>query len=282
MALMTVDEYKAKLNDGRVVYYRGELIKNVATDPNLSACVNTMAVDYEMAHDPKYRDLALVNDPELGEPVSRYYHKPQNADDLLKAHELIVTSTAISDGYIPLAHDIGSDALNAISITAHMMGNQDYIDRAENFRRYMKKDDIASCAAVTCVKGDRMLRPSDPEQIHPDYYVRMVDKNSKGITVRGAKVHITGAAYCQEIIAVPCRQMTEQDSDYSVAFAIPPNTKGITQIVRPFRSSLSSIEFPNDRPVRMHTDSLIIFYDVFIPWDRVFLCGEWIFAATIV
>ncbi len=282
MGLLTAEEYKEKLNDGRVVYYKGERVENVATDPNLKACVNTMAVDYEMAHDPKYRDLALVKDPELGDLVSRYYYKPQTAEDLLKAHELIVTSTAISDGYIPLAHDIGADALNAISITAHMMGNQDYIDRIEAFRRYLKKEDVACCAAVTCVKGDRMLRPSDPGQSHPDYYLRVVEKNSKGIVVRGAKVHITGAAYCHEIIAIPCRQMTEGDSDYAVAFATPPNTKGITQVCRPFRASLSPLEFPNDRPMRMHTDSLIIFDDVFIPWERVFLCGEWKFAATMV
>lgn len=282
MALMTAEEYKAKLDDGRIIYYKGERVGNVATDPNLSTCVNTMAVDYEMAHDPKYKGLALVDDPELGEPVSRYYHKPKTAEDLLKAYELIVTSTALADGYIPLAHDIGSDALNAISITAHVMGNQDYIDRAENFRRYMKKEDIASCAAVTCVKGDRMLRPSDTEQTHPDYYLRIVDKNDKGIIVRGAKIHITGAAYCQEIIALPCRQMTEQDSDYAVSFAIAPNTKGITQIARPFRSAISSIEFPNERPLRMHTDSLIIFDDVLVPWERVFLCGESKMAATMV
>ncbi len=282
MPLMTADEYKAKLDDGRVVYYKGERIKNVAKDPNLSACVNTMAVDYEMAHDPKYKDLALVEDPELGELVSRYYYKPKNADDLIKAYELIVTSTAISDGYIPLAHDIGADALNAISITAHLSGNQDYVDRIENFRKYMKREDVSACAAVTDVKGHRMLRPSDPAQLHPDYYVRVVDKNSKGIVVRGAKVHITGASYCQEILAIPCRQMVEQDADYAVAFAIQPNTKGITQVVRPFRSSLSPIEFPNNRPVRMHTDSLIVFDDVLIPWERVFLCGEWKLAATCV
>ncbi|MDQ1238006.1 MAG: 4-hydroxybutyryl-CoA dehydratase / vinylacetyl-CoA-Delta-isomerase [Thermodesulfobacteriota bacterium] len=282
MALLTAEQYKEKLNDGRVVYYKGERVTNVATDPNLRACVNTMAVDYEMAHDPKYHDLALVEDPDLGQLVSRYYHKPKDADDLLKAYELIVTSTAISDGYIPLAHDIGADALNAISITANIMGNQDYIDRIDEFRRYLKKEDIASCAAVTCVKGDRMLRPSDPGQLHPDYYVRVVDKNSKGIVVRGAKVHITGAAYCHEIIAIPCRQMIEADADYAVAFAIPPNTKGITQVCRPFRAALSPLEFPNERPMRMHTDSLIIFDDVLIPWERVFLCGEWKFAATMV
>ena len=67
-----------------------------------------------------------------------------------------------------------------------------------------------------------------------------------------------------------------------MAFAIPPNTKGITQVVRPFRSSVSPIEFPTNRPMRMHTDSLIVFDDVLIPWERVFLCGEWKHAATMV
>ena len=69
MALLTADQYKEKLNDGRVVYYKGERVTNVATDPNLRACVDTMAVDYEMAHDPKYKDLALVYDEELGEDI---------------------------------------------------------------------------------------------------------------------------------------------------------------------------------------------------------------------
>jgi 4-hydroxybutyryl-CoA dehydratase/vinylacetyl-CoA-Delta-isomerase len=124
MALKTAEQYKESLRDGRVVYYKGEKVADVTTHPDLSVCVNTMAIDYEMAEDPKYRELAVVDDPEFG-PISRYYHIPKNGDDLLKAHELIVTSTALSDGYIPLGHDIGADALNAIAITAHTMGNQD-------------------------------------------------------------------------------------------------------------------------------------------------------------
>ena len=95
-------------------------------------------------------------------------------------------------------------------------------------------------------------------------------------------MHITGAAYCNDIIAIPCRQMTEADADYAVAFAVPANTPGIRQVCRPFTSHISSLEFPNTRPLRVHTDSLIIFDDVFVPWERVFLCGGWKFAATMV
>lgn len=282
MGLMTAEQYLESLNDGRIVYYKGEKIENVAEHKDLGVCARTMAVDYEMAENPEYRDLAIVPDPDLDELVSRYYHKPKNADDLLKAHDLIVTSTALGDGMIPLAHDIGSDALNAFSITAAAIGNQDYIDRVDNFRKYLKKNDLATCAAVTDVKGDRMLRPSHPEQAHGDYYVRVVDKNNKGIVVRGAKMHITGAAYCNEILVVPCRAMSEADADYAVAFAIQPTAKGVTQICRPFKSKIDSLEFPVERPWYVHTDSLIVFDDVFVPWDRVFMCGEWRHAATMV
>ena len=282
MALMTAEKYLESLNDGRVVYYKGEKVENTAVHPDLGVCARTMAVDFEMAENPEYRDLALVEDPELGCLVSRYYYKPKTADDLLKAHDLIVTSTALADGVIPLAHDIGADALNAFSITALASGNKDYIDRVENFRTYLKKNDLTTCAAVTDVKGHRMLRPSDPGQTHPDYYLRVVEKNSKGIVVRGAKMHITGAAYCNEILAVPCRAMSEADSDYAIAFAVPANAEGLTQICRPFKSGYNSLEFPCERPWYIHTDSLIIFDDVLIPWDRVFLCGEWKLAASMV
>jgi 4-hydroxybutyryl-CoA dehydratase/vinylacetyl-CoA-Delta-isomerase len=281
MALKTPEQYKESLRDGRIVYYKGEKVEDVTTHPDLSVCVNTMAIDYEMAEDPKYRDLAVVDDPEFG-PISRYYYIPQRGEDLLKAHELIITSTNLSDGYIPLAHDIGADALNAIAITANMMGNKDYINRITDFRKYLQKNDIAICAGVTDVKGDRSLRPSDPKQTHPDFNIRVVKKDDQGITVKGAKIHITGAAYSNEVFIIPCRSLSEADKDYAVAFAIPVNTKGITQVCRPFRSHISPLEFPNHRPVRVHTDSFIIFDDVFVPWERVFLCGEWKFAATMV
>jgi 4-hydroxybutyryl-CoA dehydratase/vinylacetyl-CoA-Delta-isomerase len=282
MGLKTAQQYKDSLYDGRVVYYKGQRVENVAAHPDVSVCVDTMAVDYAMAERPEYRDLAVVHDAELGEEISRYYHLPKDGDDLLKQFDLIVAATRLGDGFIPLAHDIGADALNAVSITANTLDNKDYLARIENYRRYLKQNDLAVVAAVTDVKGDRMLRPSDPKQSHGDYYVHVVDRNDKGILVRGAKIHITGAAYANEFFVIPCRAMTEADADYAVAFAIPANTKGIRQVCRPFHAHITPLEFPNRRPVRVHTDSLIIFDDVFVPWERVFLCGEWKAAATMV
>jgi 4-hydroxybutyryl-CoA dehydratase/vinylacetyl-CoA-Delta-isomerase len=268
------------------VYYKGKKIGNVAEDPNFKACVETVAVDYHMAEDPQYKDLALVYDEELGEHISRYYYIPKNGEDLLKHLELVIKATELGDGYIPLAHDIGADALNAIAITARSLGDagKEYLERIEKYRKYLQKTDKCIVAGVTDVKGDRHLRPSDPKQAHPDFNLRVVERRSDGIVLRGAKVHITGAAYCHEFFVIPCRALGgPEDSDYAVAAAVPVNAKGIRQIVRPFRGRISDDEFPVGSELRrMHTDSLIVFDDVFVPWDRVFLCGEWKAAATCV
>ncbi len=282
MPLKTAEEYKNSLKDERVVYYKGQRVPDVTAHPDLSVCVDTMAIDYELAEDPEHRELAVVFDEELGEEINRYYYRPQNGEDLLKAFDLIVASTRMGDGFIPLAHDIGADALNAISITANVMGSSDYGERIEAYRTYLKKNDLAVVTAMTDVKGDRMLRPADPGQAHPDYYVHVVDRTDEGIIVRGAKVHITGAPYSNEVFVIPSRAMTEADADYAVAFAIPVNTPGIKMVCRPFTAHISPLEFPNSRPVRVHTDALIVFDDVLVPWERVFLCGEWQHAATLV
>ena len=282
MGLKTVEEYKKSIKDERVVYVDGEKIEDVTKNDMLKVGIETSSIDYAMTEMPEYRDLAVTADGETGESISRYYYTPKNAEDLFKRHELMVTGTRLGLCHVPFSKDIGSDALNAVKITAKAMGKPEYIERAESFRAYLSKNDLSMAGAVTCVKGDRSLRPSDPRQEHPDFYVRIVDKNPRGIIVRGAKAHITGAAYYNEILILPCRNMTEADKDYAVSFAIPANTKGLIQVPHPMHYRLGDSEFPVELPIRGHTDSLIIFDDIFVPWERVFMCGEWEHSMTLV
>ena len=117
MGLRSVKEYVESLRDGREVYVYGEKVDDVTTHPMLKVCIDT-AVDYEIAGNPQYRGLAVVNHPKTGEPISRHYYPPQNAEDLIKRHELIVTSTRLAGGMIPFTKDIGGDSMNAIMVTA--------------------------------------------------------------------------------------------------------------------------------------------------------------------
>ncbi len=281
MGLKTPEEFKESLRDGRVVYIDGEKVEDITTHPQLKVAVETAATDYVMAEMPEFRDLAVVVDEKTGEEYSRYFYRPQNGEDLLKRHELMLAASRLNCMTTPFAREM-IDSFNGCAVTAYTMGNKDYIERIEAYLDYLKKNDLSLAGAITDVKGDRSLRPSDPKQKHTDYYLRVVDRRKDGIVVRGAKAHITGAPYLNELIVMPCRNMTEGDADYAVAFATPVNAKGIIQIAHPFDYHRGASDFPLDMPIRSHTDSLIIFNDVFVPWERVFLCGEWQQAATAV
>jgi 4-hydroxybutyryl-CoA dehydratase / vinylacetyl-CoA-Delta-isomerase len=275
MGLMTEGQYKASLRDGRVVYLAGERVEDVTTHSILARCVETAAIDYRMTAMPEYQDLAVVANPQTGELINRYYHTAADGGDLLKKFDLMVAGSRATTWAQPLAHDIGADAMNAVAMTAGSSGIEKYVDRARKYHDFLTSTDASVAGAMTDVKGNRRLRPSSPDQTHPDFYVRVVARSNDGIVVRGAKAHITGAAYFNEILVMPGRSMQEQDKDYAVSFAIPVNTKGIRQIVRPAKVEYGPLEFPDDGGPRRWADSVVIFDDVFVPWERVFLCGEW-------
>ncbi|MCH8205025.1 MAG: 4-hydroxyphenylacetate 3-hydroxylase, partial [Candidatus Hydrogenedentes bacterium] len=132
---------------------------------------------------------------------------------------------------------------------------------------------------VTDPKGDRSRHPL--KQDDPDLYLRVVERRGDGIVVRGAKLHITGAALVHELIVLPTKAMGEGEEDYAVAFSVPTATEGIKIINRNYAEPGRSVF---DYPVsgrRNMPEGFIIFDDVFVPWDRVFLCGEYQHAGTL-
>src|SRR5581483_8784693 len=100
MPLRTVDQYKASLRDGRVVYYRGRRVEDVTTHPVIGVAVDHAAIDYQIAHDPQYRELAVYQN------YSRYFKIPSTSDDLLKRSELIETSTRLGRTLVVLVKEI--------------------------------------------------------------------------------------------------------------------------------------------------------------------------------
>lgn len=274
MAIRTADEYRQSLRDGRSVYMFGEKVEDVTTHPILKIGTDTAAGDFELTEskDPAVRDLFVAEHPETGEPISRYFATPKTPQDIDLRMQMIQKSIRLTGG-LPFGKDIGTDCLNAIMATAEQMGKLEYKERAHAYLERLRQNDLMLCGAVTDVKGDRSKVPS--AQIHPDYYVRIVDRNKDGIIVNGAKIHITGAPAANEIMVVPTRQMRENEAEYAVSFAVPVATKGVHLICRPGRGERSPAEFPSTRPTRGLVEAMIVFDNVFVPWERVFLSGEW-------
>jgi 4-hydroxybutyryl-CoA dehydratase/vinylacetyl-CoA-Delta-isomerase len=156
-----------------------------------------------------------------------------------------------------------------------------YYDRFMDFLKHVQKNDLAANASVTDVKGDRSLGPN--EQPDKDMYLRVVDETKEGIIVRGAKVHQTGSLSAHEIIVLPTRAMQKGDEDHALAFAIPSDTEGLIHVVG--RSSMDTREIEGVDCGNIRYSKYcptLIFDEVLVPWDRVFMFREVEFAAEMV
>ena len=282
MPLRTPEEYRASLKDGRTVYYKGERVPDVTDHPVIQVAIEHASIDYRMAEDRQWKDLAAVKDGETGQLISRYYQLPRDSQDLLKRSALIEQATRLGRTLVVLIKEIGTDALFALHILARQMDEKlgtTYLERVRRYYTYCRDNDLALAVAQTDVKGDRSLAPSD--QADPDVYVRIVGESAEGIRVRGAKVHTSVSTNANEIIVLPTRALGEKDRDYAVSFAVPANAKGLTLIAAPYGAARMD---PFDHPIsgrhRM-METLTVLDDVLVPWERVFLKGEWQFAGPL-
>jgi len=281
--IRTVEQYLASLDDGREMWCMGEKVKDVRTHPTLSGIIRTAALDYVLPHHPDYRHLFVTQD-EDGEDVNYLLTAPKNSEDLLRRRACFATAMRAGGGV--LLHCMGADALAAFTVTANTMDKAlgtHYSERVENYRRMLMKQDLGITGAITDVKGDRSLHPSQQKQ-HPDYYLRVVDRQKEGIVVRGAKVHISASPCANELLCSPCRTHGEADKDYALAFAVPCNAKGVKMLaVEPVTRTYGAegrFDYPKTSALQP-TECLIVFDDVFVPWERVFMCGEWQFSRTL-
>jgi 4-hydroxybutyryl-CoA dehydratase/vinylacetyl-CoA-Delta-isomerase len=283
MAIITPEQYIESLKDGRVVYCDGERVEDVTQHPILQICRDWVAADYVLQQDPRYQDLVTERNEE-GEVVSFALMPQRSREDLLRLREIVKLWARVSFGKPPGAKFVAKDGLNALTVVSQRVDNKHgtkYAERVEGYRQHLQKHDAAFAMAMTDVKGDRSLRPAQ-QQPHQDYYVHVVEERSDGIVVRGAKAHISQAPLCNEILVTPCRAMREQDKDYAVAFAVPVNAEGVTLIsAEPEVSEAGNFfDHPLTSSVYLN-DATIIFDDVFVPQERVFLKGEWEFAGDV-
>ena len=266
MALRTAAEFLAGLRDAREVYYRGQRVPSVVDHPELGVAARHASIDFEMAENPKFRELAVHR--EGSDEYSAYYRVPRNSQDLLSRSKLIEAGTAEGATLVLLIKEIGTDALFALKRVLGRSGDAQGIQRVEAFYRHCRDKDLAMAVAQTDVKGDRSKRPS--EQSDPDMYVRVVEKRADGIVVSGAKIHTSCTPYVDEVIVLPSRSMGPGDEPWSLAFAVPVATPGLRLYASDY---LHGTDDPFTRPISTNhkmVETLTVFENVFVPWDRVF------------
>ncbi len=285
MALKTGEEYIESIRALNMeIYMFGKKVDNPVDDPILRPSLNSVRMTYDLAQDPQYKELMTVVDPDTGMTVNRFNHIHRNTTDLMnkvKMQRLLGQKTAAC-----FQRCVGMDAFNALYSTTYEIDKAhgtSYHENLKKFLRYSQENDLTVDGAMTDPKGDRGLSPS--QQADPDMYLHVVERRPDGIVVRGAKAHQTGAINSQEMIVMPTVSMKEADRDYAVSFAVPMDTKGIFMIIG--RQScdtrkLEGSEMDVGNSEFGGVEALVIFDDVFVPNDRIFLNGEYEFAGMLV
>jgi len=283
MGLKTREEYIESIRQmNPTAYMFGEKLTNVVDNPRLRAGIEATAVTYEMAEMEEHKKFMVTESPLINEPVNRFTLPPSSIEDLVARVKI---NRALANR-VGTCHQrcTGLDCLSALAIVTYEVDQKHgtkYHENFNNFLKYMQENDLAGNAGVTDVKGDRSLNPQDQED--KDMYLRIVEKRDDGIVVRGAKAHQTGSLSSHEIIVIPTRALRKGDEEYAVAFSVPADTPGLIHVVG--RSTLDMREMEGCDIGNVKYSKYcptLIFDDVFVPWDRVFLCGEVEFAVDMV
>ena len=248
--MMTSAEYFASLNDGRSIFFEGAHIEDLAGHPILGPAVAVVARCYD------------------------YFHS-RNGETPLMA---IARSGTDLKARLPLLHHadlvahVTYQSIMTLTTAAGRIGDARYAERVAKFVQYVQDRDLRVTECITDAKGDRSLPPG--KQKDPDAYTRVVERRNDGVVIRGAKLHISGAALGHELMVIPTKAMKPGEEAYAIACAVPVNAPGVKIVNTSYAPRHKDTrDFPisakNNCP-----EGFVIFEDVFVPEERIFLDGE--------
>ncbi len=284
MALRTRKQYLSDLKAMRPnVHKFGRPIEDVTIDPATRRVVESHARGIDAAHDPELADIFTTSSKLTGETIHR------NTSLMTTSEEMIYNSRFKREMYhltgsCTGALCVGWNGFNVMwSVTQEMdeaLGT-DYHSRLKAWGLRFQEKGLLVSGALTDAKGNRALKPH--QQSDPDVNLRIVEKRDDGIVIRGAKLMICGVAACDEIFLLPGSGYREEDRDFAVVCVVPRDIEGLTIVETRHVSDGRDIEEGFDCPTETGiTQAYLLFEDVFVPNERVFLAGEYKYTGSII
>ena len=291
--MMNGKEYLQTLNEMKtLVYIDGTAVSDFSSHPVMKPAVNALKATYDLATDPhldpELHRLIVTDSGLTGSKINLFLNIIKSQDDLINRMKLQRAMMRHTGGCFG-GRCVAGAVINALWSVTHEVdktsgGKTDYHERFNKYMTMCQKKDLAVSGNITDAKGDRSLPPH--RQADPDLYVRVVERNRDGIIVNGAKLQQSGAPIAHERLVVPTTALGPNDEAYAVAFAVPGDAKGVIHVND---SACSNAKFMametediGNATFGMHQSAHILFDNVFVPWERVFLCGEWKATANLV
>jgi 4-hydroxybutyryl-CoA dehydratase / vinylacetyl-CoA-Delta-isomerase len=264
------------------VYLFGELIGEPVDHPMIRPSINAVAETYDIANSEP--EIATSRSSLTGLKVNRFLHVAESAEDLVNQNRMQrklgqKTGTCFQ-------RCVGMDAINSLySTTFEIDGKHHtkYHERLVDFIKKIQTDNLVIGGAMTDVKGDRSLSPS--QQADPDLFVHVIKRDEKGVYISGAKAHQTGCINSHWIMVMPTMRLRQEDKEYAIVGAVPADAKGITYIYGRQSCDTRSMEagdLDSGNAKFSGQEAMIIFDNVFVPNELIFMDGEVEFASMLV
>jgi 4-hydroxybutyryl-CoA dehydratase/vinylacetyl-CoA-Delta-isomerase len=277
MGLKTREDYLTALRKLKPNIYKfGELIEDVTTHPATKRTVESHCRSFDASHDPDWIDLYTTTSIFTGKKIHRWNSMMQSSDDLIcnmKVKRQNYRRTGTCSGAVC----VGWTAQNTLWAVTEEIDEEfgtNYKERLKNWVLHAQEEGLTAAGALTDAKGDRSLKPS--QQADPDVHLHIKEVGEDGIIIRGAKLMICGTAASQEIFLLPGGVYKEDDSDFALACVVPRDVEGLTIIEATRPSDRRDLEDTamGEVPNTGITQGLLLFEDVFVPNERIFMCGE--------
>ena len=278
MTIKTRNDYLEALRQLRPNIYKfGELIEDVTTHPATKRTVESHARNYDAALDPQLENIYTTASIFSGEKIMRWNSMMQEPDDLIMNMRM-KRQNYRRTGSCTGAVCVGWNAMNvmwAVSSEIDREHGTDYQARLKNWILSAEEKGLTVAGALTDAKGNRSLKPSQQPDL--DTNLRVVEVRDDGIVVRGAKLMICGTAASQEIFLLPGGVYGEVDQDFALACVVPRDIEGLTIVEATRPSDRREVEDTADieMPDTGVTQGWLLFEDVFVPKERVFMCKEY-------
>jgi 4-hydroxyphenylacetate 3-monooxygenase len=266
------EDYVRGLRDGRNVVLNGEGVADVTAHPAFAAGIRTVAQLYDLAHDPANRELMTCVSPRDGRPVNKAWLVPRTREDLSARRRAIKCWADASYGFLGRSPDHVASFFAGFAGSAafYARGGQHFADNLLRFAAKAADEDLYVSYVIVHPTIDR-AKPAH-EQAEPYLYAGAAAERDNGIIIRGAQMLGTGSVMSDYILVTVILPLKAGDEDYAISCVVPTGAPGVKLYPRrPYALGATSVF---DYPLSSRfdeTDSLVVFDDVFVPWEDVFI-----------
>jgi 4-hydroxyphenylacetate 3-monooxygenase len=257
-------------NDSPEIYYAGERVKDVTTHPAFRNGLKSLAGLYDLQW--KQPEVMLFDSPTSTNKVGRSFMIPKTREELHSISTMMKVWADATFGMMGRSPDYLNRAMTAYAAGAEFLAEQgaQFGENARNYHAYIREHDLCLTHTLITPQANRSVNPA--KQADPYLAARVKEETDAGIVIRGCRMLATLPA-ADEIMVFPSTLLKNQEEDapYAFGLAIPTSTPGLKFQCR------ETVDYGRrlfDHPLGSRfeeMDAVVIFDDVFVPWERVFL-----------